>query len=550
MVQSELDKLLDQLATKNSDPRAQKGIIRRLAKLGDPAAITDLTNLYAKVDADPGVRKAAAEALRVFRQMEQHIVGSAMNGRDASSQNNEDTESVPVSSGLLDLLKRARLGLAGLLVVTLLANGALIVVHSLPPPATPTQAEATSRDVLTTALKSRIQDTRADATTLRQRWQELQSNVALSCPGKFSSVAKVDLAAIDLRTYPDLQALNDTLNQATQKVALLRNNWDGICTNPKDKETLTRFAGPNGAAGRITEVDDALKTLDAAQSAFDQWVKNPAATIGPSATPITPSPVPPTITLTPTAGPSATNTLPPTAVIVVTAPPTPLPTITFDGAKLATLNSYTYKLSVRYEGTRGTGGSFSGSLTVTALRSAKPLNAQSNAQLDINLSEDEKLLSTVNPFFVKGRTLYQQLGGKYYVDVSTPPGTPCKIAAATDKSAAALETITPDIFLKFGNQQLTRVPKDEQINGVLAQHYHTEGKSGDGKNVVSTAYDVYLSADKQLPVRVAYAVSGPYTGLAGLAAGNRLSLFSVTYDLTQINPDVGKMSAPQGCPTK
>ncbi len=519
MPQSELDQLLDQLDENQNDPRARKAIVRKMAGLEDPRAIVELAALYRK-DIDPGVKRAAASALRVYREIEQRL-----NSGDGAKK----------SALSPSMLVRVRSALVGLLVLTLVGNGLLFGIRLIPPPPKAPQLVASKRDDLTASLKTRIENARTNGTYLRQRWQEIQGNLTPTCPGQFVDVSKADVAPIDLKTYPDLPDLNDQINTATEQVIAQRTDWEGICANPTDKGVIARYAGEGGAPGRIVEIDKTLKVLEQAQLKFNAWVNNPAPTYFPSATPITPTAIPPTSTMTPTTGPSATPTIVPT---VSTATPTLPQSYTFDGLRLDTLDSYTYKLVVNYA------GSATGTLVIQTTRTAKPLTAKSTAQYDVNLTETERLIAPLNQtFFTKGKVRYVLAGGGYYTDSGT---TACKSLKATDILAANLDTLNPSIFFKFTGKSFTLV-KNETINGVLTQHFHADSKTGEGKAAVTTTYEVYVTVDKQIPVRINLTVAGAYPGLAAPSKGS-LTSFSAVYDLTAFNPDVGTIKAPPSCP--
>src|SRR5258707_11799187 len=95
MSQNELDQLLDQLSSE--DVRARRSAVRQLGELRRPEAIADLVNVYMK-DPDSNVRKAAGDALRVFRQMEQGPSG----GGEQESQRADLTP--PLTKGRLALI--------------------------------------------------------------------------------------------------------------------------------------------------------------------------------------------------------------------------------------------------------------------------------------------------------------------------------------------------------------------------------------------------------------------------------------------------------------
>ncbi len=528
MPQSDLDRLIDQLLENKDNPGGQRAVIGQMVRLGDPNAIVEIADIYHNPETEPGVRRAAEGALRAFRRMEQRIIHGQTGSRFSP-----------------ELLEKVRMGLIVLLVLTALGNVGLLAIHALPKAAPPAQVIPTARDVLTAAIKTRIDNTRSDATYLRQRWQDVQAHGKLTCPGKFSAVDKVDMAPVDLRTYPDLKALNEDLNQATQQMILSRNNWSGVCVKPDDAANVAQFAGSNGAAGQITQVDGVLNALNTVQTEFDQWVKSPAPTVGPTPTPITPTSIPPTITLTPTTGPTLTPSLIPT---VATITPTPIQVLTFGGVGLNTLTSYVYKLTVNYAGQQGNGGQFTGSLVVGVQRTAKFNGAQARAQYDVSVDDTTRLLQPLNPLYLKGVSRYVVVGANYYtLPIFPPADVACRTSSATAALLNGLDSVQPDNFLlKASVGTLKRVTPDETINGVLAQHYHADSTAGSAKNPITATFDVYLSADKQIPVEVVYAVNGAYAGLAGIPAGDHLTQYSVQYDLTQINPTLA-IAKPNVC---
>jgi len=101
-----LDRLLDQLF--DEDARKRRKAAQELGKLGNPKpSPISLTSTTRNVDA--GVRKAAGDALRTYRQLEQTMLNKG---------------SVIESSGpnLGPLLSRARIGLVIILVLTVTIN--------------------------------------------------------------------------------------------------------------------------------------------------------------------------------------------------------------------------------------------------------------------------------------------------------------------------------------------------------------------------------------------------------------------------------------------
>ncbi len=66
-----LQNLADQLEDEN--PRVRLRAVRRLGALADPSAIPALSKVYYNQEETPAVRKAAAEALGVFRAMQEAL---------------------------------------------------------------------------------------------------------------------------------------------------------------------------------------------------------------------------------------------------------------------------------------------------------------------------------------------------------------------------------------------------------------------------------------------------------------------------------------------
>jgi hypothetical protein len=531
MSRTELDRLIDQLYERENDPRGQKAVIHQLVQLGDPQAIIEFATLYNKLDVDPGVKAAAADGLRVFWRMEQRIKAKKKGTR----------REAPVA-----LLKRFRVLLVVLLALTVIGNGLLLgmrFINSLPPPATPVQTVATGRDALTARLKKSLSDGQAEAIYLRARWLELQGNAKLTCPGVFNGVTAINPAAIDLATYPDLKNVTDALNAGLQPIADSRNKWNDVCNNASTATTSAQ------ASARVADVGTANGALGAAQSALDSWTNSPAPTVGPTATPVTPTLTPsltPTITRTPTPGP--TNTITPSPTITPTPTVTPLQNISYSGLQLNNLTAYSYKFGVSYDGLSGTGGSFAGALSVLVNRPAKPLDGQSSAQFDITLTEDQHLLAPFNALFKTGRVNYVLVNGKYYVDTVVPATTGCKVSPISSAITAPFETLQPsDFFKALLSANLIRVPTDETVNSVVAQHYHAQTSTGSGGNVVTIYYDLYVTGDKHLPVRVKISAAGPYTGALTLQKGDSLNHYTAQYDLTASNPTIA-IKAPPGCP--
>ncbi len=326
MSQSELDQLIDQL-TFEPDAKQRAKIVRRLGDLRRPEVIGQLASVY-KTDEDESVRKAAGDALRIFRRMEQE---SAPADDDSST------------GGLSDKwLLRIRNILIVTLGLTLLGNAALFVSRIVPPPATPiptAQPEPTDREQLVTAYTARIKDARAEAGVLRQVFLnfqtmgfqalQLQDNKTQCDALPNSKVTKAEMADIDRVYYPDLADANDKINIAAQDLTGLRAEYVEFCGMKDSKTFSDLLAQRRGAPALVKRVDDVInKDLADADAALRKAVNSPLPTMTQTPTPTATDT--PTATLTPTPTATFTATALPTATFTITPTPSPtVPTATF-----------------------------------------------------------------------------------------------------------------------------------------------------------------------------------------------------------------------------
>src|SRR5258708_16861971 len=314
MSQTELDHLLDQLYAE--DARTRRKAAQRLGELARPEAIAELVNVYLK-DSDSSVRKAAGDSLRIFRQIEQKMMGGAVG---------EQQSSIDMSS----LLSRARIVLAITLVITAMINVVFIgmslgkAFQSAPTP-TVVQTAPTARATLITAFGNRITEARAEATQLRTVFSTLQG-MGLSgvkqdlCQQlQASTLNQVELAPIDSVTYPDLLTLNDVINIPTLKLITIRNDYSLLCVIKDQTQFNNQMGQFGGAAALVATADEvANKDLVTADAALKHAIDQPAPTVGPTSTPV--STATPTV---PTRTPTKQVTAAPTsaATVEATKPP-------------------------------------------------------------------------------------------------------------------------------------------------------------------------------------------------------------------------------------
>jgi hypothetical protein len=160
MSQTEFDQLLDQLSA--GDAESRRTAAKRLGQLKRPEAIPELASVYHR-DEDESVRDAAAEALRVFRRMEQQTLSG-------------DLGEVGGGGNTAAWLVRLRTVLLVTLAITVLGNIGIRVSRLLPSfdsgPGIQTTPQA--REVLVEAFKLRIQDARTETGVLREVFTGVQ----------------------------------------------------------------------------------------------------------------------------------------------------------------------------------------------------------------------------------------------------------------------------------------------------------------------------------------------------------------------------------------
>src|SRR5260221_12113623 len=156
------DQLLNELY--DEKPQTRSKAAAELGRLRDISAIADLAQVYEK-DPDKNVRKAAADALRIFRTMEQQ------------SFSDESDEGFS-GGGSSTLLTRLRVVLVITLILSVLVNVGVVasrLIKLLPNNiVTPEPTTPSVRQDLEAALNKRLGDARNDATKLRSTWTALQ----------------------------------------------------------------------------------------------------------------------------------------------------------------------------------------------------------------------------------------------------------------------------------------------------------------------------------------------------------------------------------------
>ncbi len=483
-----LDRLLDQLF--DEDARTRRKAAQELGKLGNPEAIADLVNVYNK-DADAGVRKAAGDALRTYRQIEQRM----LNKGDAAESSGPN---------LGPLLTRARLGLGITLAITLMINIVFIgmsIAKSLQGTPTPPAAQTvpSARNDVVTLISKRLDDTRTEATNLRKVFSVVQGmgvsgmsqDLCTQLPS--STLNKMELAPIDRITYPDLNRVTGLLNIPIVKVEDLRTSYVLLCAikDPKQFEQTIGIRG--GGAAFVTEADDVLnKDLPGAQAALKNAIDKPAPTVGPTFT----ATLPPTATV-PTSIPTVASTqaatvAPTTAASTVgstsgaptaagTPPGTEAATYSLTELHLESAPTYKYHVSITTSGTYATSNkTFKGSLDFRVAHSKSPQVSQFEVRINEGNSANAFFKPFAGPLYVAGESTYVVIDDVFYQYgnvVSTKSTTTCQAFKATPDTTAKLQDIS---LGDLGNVVLTATGNTSIVNGELSTEY--SGKRQTGSN--------------------------------------------------------------------
>ncbi|HLY27468.1 MAG TPA: HEAT repeat domain-containing protein [Aggregatilineales bacterium] len=564
MSQTELDQLLDQLGSE--DARARRTAVKRLGELGRPEAIADLVNVYMK-DPDSNVRKAAGDALRIFRRMEQRLSG-------------EGEADVQQGADLTPILSKARLALIVVLALTVLINlvfiGASIGKSLSANAPTPTPLGPTARADLVAAFAKRINDAHDEDKALRQVFSTMQGmgqaglDSALCQKLTGNTLTPVTLADIDSRTYPDLKRVNDLINAVVPKLFVLQGNYTALCALTDAQQFASKLKDFNPANQIIAADDINNKDLTAADAALQQAIQHPAPTVGPTATPTVPptattSPATPTpvVSLTPTPA-ALTPTTPPgaatgaasgtaaaggTARATASATSALATTYNLTGLNLSALPSFTYIVQGSTSGTLLTGKTFAGRLDFRVQRQETPLAAE----YDVTVSEGINTLtffkSYLGSLYVPGTSAYVIANHLIYetgtVVNPTKPGQ-CRALNLTPDTLSLFSDVS---FGDLSTLNLTLAGGQSVVNSTTSVHYTGSRTTGDNNQFQQTV-SVYISVDNHIPVEITIttkldpkAIQDPKVRQAvGLSNYTQ----SLTYDLTGQNVALD-ISAPSSC---
>lgn len=310
---------------------SEKAAVRREAayQLGELAAadaLPELIDLY-KNDPDPGVRKAAAYALGMFRAVE--------NALDSGKREKAEALLEAVEEG--EIGHRAdRGGALRTLLGLILSLGVLVALYFVLPGLIPgggiaaprigaAAAPASSRAAVAAQLQPVFQRVRDDTTQLQGQLTGLLGGQQLDCAAFFNNPQPVSLSAADAAAYPDLNQVAVDLNAAIANVNAAFTRYDQACSGvnplPLDQVgTLLR--------GLVANIN-MFPTLESELGAQVQPTAAPTS-VPPTSAPAVQPTTDPGQAAPPTSAPAdAPTAIPPTPV-----PPTSPPAAAVDPANM------------------------------------------------------------------------------------------------------------------------------------------------------------------------------------------------------------------------
>ncbi len=292
IVQELVDQLDDEAST-----RARIKVIRRLAAMGDPRAVTQLRNIYLSEEELPEVKQAAEEALGVFKAIKEAIDQRV----DVELPDPNEVKDPPVSS---EMLRRIVILLGGLMGIVWVINAALLLFGP---------GGSTAQSTLT-LLQNRYDQVRRDADNLQRSWTAQSTGGGLDCtipPPAPESTNAANLLSLTIAEGDpvELSQARDQLIAAINPLSLAAGNWLIGCQ-------ANEFAIT--AEQNLAFISDALIALDQAGAALalaEAAITGQPGIIPPAGETVEAPVGPPTDTPTPTTEPSPTPALDPSPYI-------------------------------------------------------------------------------------------------------------------------------------------------------------------------------------------------------------------------------------------
>ena len=256
MIRNENEQLYAQL--QDPDPQNRIRAIRRLAAIADLESVPELAAVYQREDEKPAVRRAAQEALGMFKAIQ------------IALQNNENVElpdpakvSEPRIS--VEALRRVLRGLVVVLVVLVGIDIALFLLDSdtlVAPPREPAGMAA--------QMRANLDQFRVDVDNQVQAWRQFQAIQTLGCdrfPAPASSSTSdhwITAMAIDQAAQPALYDAGVAFGRAINEFILVANEWTVGCGNQPTSGAELNLSRLEAITAGLGPVDGALTMAEAA----------------------------------------------------------------------------------------------------------------------------------------------------------------------------------------------------------------------------------------------------------------------------------------------
>lgn len=289
MIRNENEQLYEQL--QDPDPQTRIRAIRRLAAIADLAAVPELAAVYQREDEKPAVRKAAQDALGMFKAIEVALENKV----DVELPDPDTVREPPIS---VEALRRILRLLVVVLVLLVGLDVALFLLGEAPPAPPPAEPR-----LMAAQLRMNLDQFRQDVDNQQQAWHQFEAIQTLGCD-RFPSPAQISTSDRWITAMPFEQAANPALTEAGRlfgrainEFILVANDWTLGCRDQPTSGADTNLARLGAIADEIAAV---ALSLDRAEAFF------PTPTPAPGAEPTTAGPaeaIP--VTLPPRAEPTA-----------------------------------------------------------------------------------------------------------------------------------------------------------------------------------------------------------------------------------------------------
>lgn len=448
MNESERDQLIIQLSEAESIAERRQAA-KRLGELRDPSVISALVNAYRDENEDESVRRAAEQALRLYRRMQQE--------RTADDQPSERTEQKPSR-----LIKPLTFSLAALIALNIIILAVRLVSNTISGliAAQPAPILAASRPELIVEIQGYLSALEGEIAAFRQPLLDLQANVndlrrlprCVSLPE--SQLAPRRLTDSDARLNADLVPILEMVNAALERFRTLRAIYVEVCAQTSLAAIDQRLQPEGGASGLVAQLDGLInETLSSVRRALETARVAPPPTLPPTLPPPTvpvllPSPTP--VLLQQGALPTEPPLLPTLEVLSEALPfNAPIVDINYRGVRLTDRTRYRYRLAIDYAASVPPDRLLRGALSLQVIAENSPTPT---GRYVISLLDYPEIGAFVGwlpePFYQQGNAFYTALNGIFYhTGAGLPPQTLCTAEPFSPANIGVLAAIDVDALI-------------------------------------------------------------------------------------------------------